>query len=123
DVRSDWSDFYAVFGDVDGDGWQDMYQSISGHQDRLYLRKPIVQGAITYQRLIDVTPQGLIPRSMDPCHKAAAVDVNRDGAPDIVYTTFTYCQHRDDAARVRVLINDGTGSFLDESTRVPANRS
>jgi hypothetical protein len=113
-------DPYMTLTDLDGDGWLDMYQSFGSNQDRLYLRRPVVQDGQTYMRFMDKTfsdASGVVwmPRSQAGCQRVRAVDINEDGNMDVVMAIWGDREDTMLRARYRAYLNDGAGYFTDIS--------
>jgi len=110
----------CTLGDLDGDGWHDMFQVFSGHQSRVYFREPYQEDERTYMRLFDRSTDGLLPRDLTHCRRVQAADLNLDGAPDLVLSNYGDAgMCHSDRSRNRIYLNDGSGSFYDDSQRLP----
>lgn len=104
-----------VFADYNGDGRDDMFVAnhgwdttpFPGEQNRLYLSKP--GGGWT-----DAT--STLPKLIDFTHTAAAADVDRDGDIDIFAGNGYNGQN---GILPYMLLNDGTGRFALDRTRIP----
>ena len=110
----------ATLGDLDGDGWHDMFQVFSSYQSRVYFREPFEEDGRTYMRLFDRSTDGLVPRDLTHCRRVEATDLNLDGAPDLILSNYgdaSMCNS--DRSRNRVYLNDGAGNFYDDSQRLP----
>ena len=103
----------ADFGDVDGDGDLDLlfanvrlFVDDANRQDRLLLNDGT--GAFT-----DATDR--LPNDNDSALDGDFVDLDADGALDIVLSTVSLNGERIDAAPYRVWHNDGTGRFQEQT--------
>jgi len=91
----------AVFFDLNGDGWEDLYLTGGVSEDKLYLND-------TQGNFIDISER--IP--FQPNQTSSGViagDVNQDGCPDLFVTNY------DKSAPNYLMINDCKGGFLNES--------
>ncbi len=91
----------AVFFDLDGDGWEDLYLTGGVLDDKLYLND--TQGGF-----IDISDR--IPfQPMQTTSGVIAGDVNADGCTDLFLTNF------DKTAPNYLMMNDCQGGFINES--------
>ena len=107
-------DVDALFFDSNGDGAHDLYVVSGGYgdyepedpllQDRLYLN----DGTGTFE-----TATSALPQMQTSTSAVASLDVNEDGAPDLIVGGYVVPGRYPESPRSYVLINDGTGSFLD----------
>lgn len=116
------------FGDVDGDGFLDIFEAVSddsgaANVDRLYINqlgKPAARDCTGTSFFCDETgsryeqsPAGLAANNRT--YDADLADLDLDGDVDLVRID------RQDSALVRILENDGTGDFTDRTlTQLPA---
>lgn len=101
-----WTEGVDAF-DADGDGWQDILFANQNGLPTLLINQTTVGGAITFanETSTRIPPTFTIQgRSLTPC------DVDGDGDLDAVFATTGPSQQR-------ILINDGTGVFTDETVR------
>lgn len=101
--------------DVDGDGDLDMVVANEVPPNRLLLNDGTGRFTEDAARL-----ELLVPLETRQAH---AFDANGDGAPDLLFLNLTSnARQWDKDPRMRLLINDGSGNFRDESeARIPAH--
>lgn len=96
----------AAVGDVDGDGWPDLYVTMLEGPDHLYLNR----GDGTFA---DHTEQAGLALDLQS-NGAAFVDIDRDGDLDLYVTTIGAGTDAVNA-RFYLFVNDGEGRFRDEA--------
>ncbi|MBX3468354.1 MAG: VCBS repeat-containing protein [Planctomycetes bacterium] len=105
DLNNDAYTYKLVLGDANGDGHQDVFLARAGQntpsrgQNKLFLN----DGTGTFTE----APAGSIPPKFDDSLNATFLDVNGDGHVDIIVANF--------GTPHTVLINNGTGRFVDQS--------
>ncbi|MGE0709204.1 MAG: FG-GAP repeat domain-containing protein [Planctomycetota bacterium] len=114
DPQNDAYVYKLAIGDADGDGWSDVFFARAGQsttskgQNKLFLSDK-VRGFVE-------APAGTIPVKFDDSLDATFLDVNGDGHKDIFVANF--------GTRPTLLVNDGTGKFLNQTdVYVPATLS
>ena len=104
-----------VVGDFDGDLLPDVWVINKNHQDQLLINDGFVNnidweigdetvgaGGFAYNSHFGM------PEDVATSHDVVAGDINGDGAPDVVKANWKW-------DRLRILVNQGDGNFLDES--------
>jgi hypothetical protein len=115
DKASDDSD--AAFFDANGDGFQDLYVCSGGYanflpddpalQDRLYLN----DGKGNFSKSTNALPAMLSSKSC-----VCVADINSDGKPDLFVGGRVIPGRYPETPRSFVLINNGKGQFIDQTT-------
>ncbi len=91
----------ATTGDLDGDGWPDLFVTTLYASDRLFRNR----GDGTFE---DVTAQAGLPLGATNPNGALFADVDNDGAADLYVLSHGGDRHH-------LYINDGSGSFVEEA--------
>ncbi len=91
----------AAVGDVDADGWPDLFVTRLGQSDRLFRNR----GDGTFE---DVTASSGLDAFVIDSNAAVFADVDRDGDADLYVTSIA-------TRRFHLFINDGTGFFTEEA--------
>jgi hypothetical protein len=97
--------YKLAIGDANGDTWSDVFLVQAGQnaaskgQNKLYLNTTLGGFA--------EAPAGSVPVSFDDSLDATFLDINADGDKDIFVANF--------GSRPTLLVNDGTGKFVDQS--------
>lgn len=113
------TDADALFFDANGDGHSDLYVASSGYgtyapidpalQDRLYLN----DGQGNFANITDELPDMPVSSST-----VTATDINNDGALDLFVGGYVIPGQYPKAPRSYILINNGNGSFTDQTSQM-----
>jgi len=115
--RTDTSEI--MVGDIDGDSLPDIYVVNRSHQDQILINNGFAEGKpwvdanrVGQGKFAFNTVEGY-PEDFGDARDVRAADIDKDGDLDLVQLGWGW-------TRVRILLNDGAGNFVDESAaRMP----